>query len=497
MHSRFAAIFAPTCFLVLMHCSTMGGDKPSATLVASKPPDITERPPRITNSGYDDLRLSHMYVAMKLDMSRLGAIIDDTIPETIANFSGERGGCFQTKVVFLRISIGCTWHGEIKRRGAVSLQGNGDTLNIAVPIHAWVTVKSRSGISVQETATADFTVIVSIRPKLDSDWHLSLDIDTDFRWDKRAEIELLGFIKISVGSLAEPLIRERLLILDELVKAQSQEYFQIRRYASELWKTSHRSLKISSKPDLWLSVLPKAVDRSEIRVQGRSLAVDVLIKSEVTIVSEEPVLPMMQELPKLGRKLEQTGGFSVVVPVAVKYKDLEKEVESLLNAGRRWAPIEEDPTAILIVEDVEIYPSSPDIIVGVQLSMEFADDGSRSRGTVYFAGRPVVDNANRAVRLEGLGLTRFVDAGTVSVSAARFANLLSERLQHSLGFEFGLFYNQIRDSVNRQLSREVYEGLSIDGHLDEARAEVVILLDEFLYIGVRATGAIGVSYDIG
>ena len=125
--------------------------------------EVIEAPKRFVLDHQPPKKPSVVVLNTEINLSALRDQLDAAISAvTPFPFSGKRSGCARTRVLGIRISIGCTWHGEVKKRGPLVLTGQGNSLTIRLPLHAFATVRGRSevGKHIRETVTTDFIVII-------------------------------------------------------------------------------------------------------------------------------------------------------------------------------------------------------------------------------------------------------------------------------------------------------------------------------------------------
>ena len=141
-----------------------------------------------------------------------------------------------------------------------------------------------------------------------------------------------------------------------------------------------------------------------------------------------------------------------------------------------------------------MYPSSPNLAVGLRFAADLRDGMLDTRGVVHLSGQPVVDSESRVVRVENLDFAAATDSRLVNLAAQVFGEGLRAEMQDRLTFDFGADYERLVAAVNEGLNQDLGSGVHIAGDLDFVRVEEVLMLEEYLYVGVTAAGDVEIGY---
>jgi len=461
-----------------------------APLNTIRPQTAFDAPPNDAGS------VSTIALAAKVNLRQAQAALDTAIPRVMADFRGERSGCLEERVLGIKISIGCKWNGQVIKRGPVSLSGAGDALHLSIPAHAWVTGRNRSGPTVRQTVTADFTVTATARPKVDSNWNLDSNFDIGLKWDKKPTLKLFNLIEISVTSHVEPKIKEQIYAIESKLKEEIAR-LQLRQKADKMWEVVHTPIHIAEEPNIWLRIEPQAVSFSGIHVRDDLLTLSLAMKSEsTTVLGVAPAVRSVSPLPALDTHPVNTPGeFSLRLPVNVKYDALKRAVETSLRAGEQWMPIE-DSDIWLTVKQVEIYPSQPQLVVGVHFTADLPTEILDTHGVVYFLGRLDIDNYKKIMRVEEFHFTAVTDNALANTVELIFGETLRKHIQDALVVDFRSDHEKVLADVTRKLNRDFDGGVSIKGNLNSIGAGEVRLLKEALTLIVSAEGILEVTYGL-
>ena len=445
--------------------------------------DITKPPQRQPGSCAVTPLASHITLSANINLQQIQKDLNKSIPDTITTFSGKK-----------RLY---RWNGEVKKRGPATISGSGQQLNFTIPLHAWVRGKTRGLIRLRKTVTTDITVTANASPRLNSDWSLALNLATDFKWDKRPRIRLFKVIKIGLSGKVEPEIRKQLQKVEEQIKAKIRS-LDIRGKVKQAWEKAHEPMKLSSDPEVWLQLQPKAVRFSGVHTQRNILAASVSIDAVMeTFRGERPNTSTASPLPPLGGQRDgESAKFLVKLPICLKYEDLKKEIEKVLRVGQKWAPIQDKPTHYLNVQEVEIYPSEENIVVGINFIADLPDKWQDTRESVYLQGKPVIDNEHRMVRVENLDFTRTTDNTLINVATLLFSERIRNELSSALTYPFGDEYEKFITAANGALKRDFGNGLTSQGSLDYAKVDKVVMRERDIYLSVISEGHLKLNFGL-
>lgn len=410
----------------------------------------------------------------------------------------------RTRTLKTKISpdLYCDLSGHVDRRGDLVIGGSGNTLNISLPIHASVTAKT---IGIQETAKADATFFISATPGINSEWLPTLDVHSDFRWDRRPEIDLLNMIKVTIGSKVEPKLREEISKLEASVPAMLKD-LNLRAEVEEIWSDVQDPILISAAPQTWAVFVPTGVGFSGFNVAGHSLDTQVSIEGETRIfIGEKPEVEKVALLP-LTETAPGPGQFSLAVPITVQ----ENEVQALLNA------VPSDALTFYINEskalqgtlkvselDVEMYSNGRlSLMADVQYDnrsdwLKKIDifDWFDVEGRVKLAVIPALDESRRTIYAQSLRLDSETNSGLadtlMDVMDLPFVrDAIAEHLKYDFTEELAEGIAEANAAINQSIDGEV----RISGALVNAGVRDLVIKDGLLFVVAEANGAVSASF---
>jgi hypothetical protein len=349
---------------------------PSTVSAAKKPPLAPDVVPPFTTE-------SRVAAAIEFGLRALEEEIGREIPRRLVTID-ERVNCVH------RVNTNCDIWGFVERSGPVALYGRGDRIYGSVPIYGALEGQgaNRFTARIRGETEASATVEVEARPQLSRDWALELNLSDGFRWDEPPVLHVLGR-EIPLANYAEPKIRT------ELARVRSRALAAARRLdlhakASTAWRQAFEPIELSKDPEIWLQLTPKDAAFAGVRANAKVLEGTLeLSGSAETYVGSRPPSLTPTELPSLGRDVSERGQFDVILPVHVGYGLLAEKIKQLIAAT---------PASATSVHDVEVYPSSGKIIVGLPVT-DASNADSNSRRWVYISGAIQVNVDGRSVRL--------------------------------------------------------------------------------------------------
>lgn len=415
-----------------------------------------------------------------------------------------RGLKIYSKIVKTKISpdLYCDLRGHVDRRGDLTIRGNGSTLNFSLPIHASVTAKT-SGI--QETAKADATFFINAIPGLNAEWQPTLDVHSDFRWDRRPEVRLLNMIKVTIGSKVEPKLRAEMAKLEASVPTMLKE-LNLRAEVEKIWSEVQDPILISETPQTWAVFVPAGVGFSGFDIAGQSLDTQVSFEGETRIfVGEKPRIEKVALLP-LGDMAPEPGQFSLAVPIAVQ----EGEVQTLLDAvPSEMLTFEIDEgialqgTLKVTDLDIEMHGNGDlSLMADVQFDnrsgwLKAIDifDWFDVEGRVELSAVPALDESTQTIYAQSLRLDSETNSGLadtlVDVLDLPFVrDALAKQLKYDFSEELAEGIAEANAAMNKSVDGEVH----ISGLLVNAGVRDLVIKDGLLFVVAEANGTVSASF---
>jgi hypothetical protein len=445
----------------------------SSTAFAAEQPSLV---PDTVAPFTTDSRIS---ATIEFGLRELASDIDENIPRRLATID-ERVSCVHRRVLFWRINANCDIYGYVERSGGVSLYGRGERVYGSVPIYGALEGQgaNRFTARIHGETEASATIEAEARPELTRDWALALNFSDGFRWSEPPVLHVMGR-EIPLSNYAEPRIRAELGVVRERALAAARR-LNLHEKAETAWRHAFEPIQLSDNPQVWLQLTPQNAAFAGVRADGRVLSGSLQLSGTAeTLVGQQPPAVTATALPALGRDVSQPGAFDVILPVRIGYDVLKDKITQAVSAM--------PPVSGLSVRDVQVYPSSGKLVVGLRLAKPSDTDASAGQW-VYLTGAIQVDADGHAVRLSDLA------AVTDDEGAAAIINPLIVKLRDTMSVDYGVAYDNLLNAANAKLTRPLKDGFRMEGHLSSAKLEKVYLPADGIVIALRASGDLKILY---
>jgi hypothetical protein len=145
------------------------------------------------------------------------------------------------------------------------------------------------------------------------------------------------------------------------------------------------------------------------------------------------------------------------------------------------------PAAGMIVRDVDVYPSSGKLVIGLRIAKP-SDTDANAGQWVYLTGALQVDADGHSVRLSDLGVV------TNDEQFAPVIDPIMAQLRDKMSVDYGVAYQNLLNAANEKLTRPLKDGFRMEGHLSSAKLEKVYLPADGIEIAMRASGELKILY---
>jgi hypothetical protein len=382
------------------------------------------------------------------------------------------------------VNANCDIWGFVERSGPVLLYGRGDRLYGSVPIYGALEGQGSNRFTsrIRGETEARATVEAEARPQLARDWSLDLNLSDGFRWSEPPVLHVLGR-DIALAKYAEPVIRA------QLGRIRSRALAAVRRLdlhnkAASAWRQAFEPIQLSDKPEIWLQLTPQSAAFAGVRANANVLEGSLeLTGSAETIVGQRPSSTTTTELPPLGGDIAEPGKFDIILPVRVDYDLVKDKIAQAIAAVV--------PAAEMSIGDVQVYPSSGRLVVGLHIR-KVSDTEPNARQWIYLSGAVQIDSDGHAVRLSDLGTS----GSTTDNAVPSAINLMLAQLRDKLSVDYGIAYQNLLNAANEKLTRPLKDGFRMEGHLSSAKLEKVYLPADGIVVALRASGELKILYGL-
>jgi hypothetical protein len=438
-----------------------------------------QKPPLAADTVAPFTTDSRISATIEFGLRELASDIEKDIPRRLASID-ERVSCVHRRVLFFRVNANCDIYGFVERSGPVSLYGRGDRVYGSVPIYGALEGQgaNRFTARIHGETEASATIEAEARPQLTRDWSLALNFSDGFHWSEPPVLHVLGR-EIPLANYAEPRIRSQLAHVRERALAAARR-LDLHDKATTAWRHAFEPIELSDNPEVWLQLTPQSAAFAGVGADTRVLRGSLeLSGSAQTFVGQHPPTVTATALPSLGREVSEPGEFDVVLPVRIGYDMMKDKIAQALTAVA--------PAAGMAVRDVEVYPSSGKLVVGLRIAKASEADPNAGHWA-YLTGALQVDAEGHAVSFSDLGATTNDEALTAMI------NPFVTQLRDKMSVDYGVAYDNLLNAANGKLTRPLKDGFRMEGRLSSAKLEKTYLSADGMVIALRASGELKILY---
>jgi hypothetical protein len=457
------------CLLLLYTVSFAG-----TALAGEKPPVIPDAPSALTTT-------SRVSATMEFGLPSIASAIERDVPKRLATID-ERIGCVNKRVLVFRIRANCDVDGFVDR-GAVSLYGRGDHLLGSVPIFGTIEGQGANRFTSRIHGDAEGRAMVEVesRPKLTKDWSVDLNFSDSFHWTEPPVLHVLGR-DISLTKYAEPSIRKQL----GRIRAHAQEAarrLDLHDKAAKAWEQAFQPVQISQDPLIWLQITPASAAFAGVHANAKDLSGSLELTGTVqTLIGQSPSAVTPTPLPPFGNDVSQPGRFDILLPVHVNYDALRDKIMQVVGASK----------AAPIVKEMQIYPSSGKLVIGVRAAKP-GDTDPAAGEWLYLSGALSVDPGQQSIKISNLAADSSLPDGSV---AAQLQQQLLDQLKEIPDIGYGLAYQNLLNAANERLNRPLKDGFRMEGQLATAKLDSIQLLADGVSIALRVSGDLKILHGL-
>jgi hypothetical protein len=454
--------------LVLFCAASFAG-----TAFAGDKPPVSPDPPSSLKTA------SRVSATIEFGLPAIAAAIERDIPKRLATID-ERIGCVNKRVLVFRIRANCDVDGFVDR-GTMSLYGRGDHIVGSVPIFGSIEGQGANRFTSRIHGDAEGRAMVEVesRPKLSKDWSIDLNFSDTFHWSEPPVLHVLGR-DISLTKYAEPSIRKQL----GRIRLQAQEAarrLDLHDKAAKAWEQAFQPIQISQDPPVWLQITPSSAAFAGVHANAKDLSGSLeLTGTAQTLVGQAPSAVAPTPLPPLGNDIAQPGTFDILLPVRVNYDGLRDKVMQVVAASK----------AAPIVKEMQIYPSSGKLVIGVRVAKP-GDTDPAAGEWLYLSGALTVDPGQQSIHISNLAGDSSLPDGS---EAAQLQSQILEQLKNIPDVGYGLAYQNLLNAANERLNRPLKNGFRMQGNLGSAKLDSIQLLADAVSIALRVSGDLKILY---
>ena len=399
--------------------------------------------------------------------------------------------------------IRCDVTGWVRRNGDISsVSGNGSTLKFSLPIKVQITAKKKL---VRETANATAIIYVSATPRINNDWSIAVDVALDFSWLQRPTLKLFGLIKVTIGSMVEPDLREK---MDEFVKEIPGilVQLQLKEKVATIWSEIQNPIKLNSAPEIYVLFNPNSVAYSGFNIENNILKTAVSVAGKTQVILGKPGNPVQKTaLVNLGSIPYQKGKFGFSLPVFVSYNEVLAIANKKFPDGYT-TELENGPVKgeLKISNPVIRKNNNEKLMLSTHINFDNRSkwlkiidiyDWFDIDGKVTFKGIPKIDTSTRTLFVEKLEYDSSTNSelfdALVDVAGIKF---IRDYLARQIAFKYGSKIDDGVAKVNESLNNiTTREGIKVSASLQNTAIEQLTVNDNDIRIDTKLSGVVNAS----
>jgi hypothetical protein len=376
-------------------------------------------------------------------------------------------------------------------RGPISVGGSGRDLIFSAPI--WTEPASLSGGKFGQPApgTADGKVDAAVAISIDTapGWSPQVALNAKHRWADPFAITLFG-TRIALASGIDPQNDEQLRSFRSTV-ARVLSQLRMDERAEEIWRKGFIVNQVSASPSAWVRFTPQETGLPDYEIEGRTLKAQVALTglTEIFVGSKPPQMPLMP--PNGLSKDLKPSGFDLFVPIAVSYQGLAQAASRALDLGHeRIVNVDRLGDVRIAVHEIALHQTTGrKLAIGVKLSAKPPQSFLATNGTIWLVGDVNVDNATRRLSIQSLDISSQTDnkAFDFLVSLAG-AEAFKKTIRSALSYDFGRDYERALAESPKILTRNLGDGLQLEGKLVSASVEQIQFGPDGIVLSLAAKG---------
>ena len=473
-------------FAMLAACS--GQSKDAAPPRVNTPVEIKQSPSLIT-------------VPVEVGLSELSAALDRQVPKRLWSIDRPDQICVASKGVDLGIAtvktpkLRCHITGTVMR-GPMRLSGQGETLRLAIPLHAIVHAENIGGV-IDETATADAMAHAVIHINLQKDWTPRGTVDIRYDWSDAPHVDILGQ-RIEFAEEADRKLKPIVAKLERELPGHLNK-LAVRRRVDAAWRSAFTVLSLNRQnPPVWMRITPQQLQYGGYEVAGNKLRILLGMKALTeTFVGDKPEPSPPTALPVMVPLKGNAGRMVFFIPVIADYRQLEPVLmKALRKRSARSFDVPGVGAVRALFKGATIYGTTGGrIAVGVTFAANrIAVGGKPTNGTVWLTGLPVNRENSHEVRIADVAVSGTTDmtGGDLILKLAN-APGVAQFIADSLEQNFESDFEDLLKKVELAIANEREGDFAIQAKIINIRTGKISASGQGLLLPTRIEGTATVA----
>jgi hypothetical protein len=340
--------------------------------------------------------------------------------------------------------------------------------------------------------TVDFagSISGSLAPRVLPDWTIDPALKIEVKFDQ-AESQLFNTpLRLSFREQAERIVGASATTLVTAANAWLKTDPRLRDAAANAWAQAGGSHAITTRPPVWLRIVPQAIAIAPLTATGRdagvtfaaTVATDVVLAAAVPDVTVPPLPPLSDTAPAPGR-------FVLKVPVSVRLAELAP-----LGAGQR---IDLGGDRSVTIDNLALDGANGIVGVTADVVLHQGRLFDRVAARVHLSGRPEVDAAAGRLSVTGLRYTVGSRNALVQSGAWALQPLVVRAIERRAVFDLPGGRPALVAAANAQIALMIAQmpGVTAQLKLDDLGASDLAVENGWLTLFGSASGTAALRID--
>jgi hypothetical protein len=273
----------------------------------------------------------------------------------------------------------------------------------------------------------------------------------------------------------EPQIRAQASRVEGEIAAKMRA-LDVRQKAEAAWRRAFEPVQIAD--NIWLQMSPQSVAFAGIHTRSDIFEGAIEFSGPVKTEFSGAAPPSSPTpLPAPGTDVTEPGHFEFLVPIPLDYQIIREAVRPIASDAFHMS-----------IQDVDVYPSDGNLIIGVKFAGPPSGVDVNSDGWAYLPVRMRTEGSEPVLQLD--------NSAAVSPSAGAGANqpsLLADMV-HRVTVNYKPQIEELLQRLNTKLNRDLGNGFRSEGHFSAAGVERIWLPKDRVQLVIRVAGDLGISF---
>ena len=218
------------------------------------------------------------------------------------------------------LDFGIQMNWSVSRAPFTISQDNGNVI-ISTNLDGSVTLTKEILIEARTTINLQGRAVLTMRPRINEGWRIipNLEMSAEIF---RSEHEIFNLVSIDLSEFIQPHVAKIVDMAAANLERFVSESDLLERSARDEWMKLCRSVRVSTDPDLWLEIEPRAMRASQIRIEHGYLRFQIGIDTAMRTSSNE-TKPACQFPEQLIIESNQPNKIEIVLLAEIDYESLE------------------------------------------------------------------------------------------------------------------------------------------------------------------------------